>query len=224
MLPFFIQHIDALLTALGGLFCCYFGYHASRPGTTTAQQRATKFLRIGGPVLVLVGLVRFVTDQPTQPTTTTWKRHTTSDGMASVEFPGPPKTTEQMDIHGPISVRRTSLIYQVPFIDVSLHLSFSPLVPGEKDLTDAERIAAMKEMLTQNGFLFTLDSPTRIGTVSGFALDFQRDGGKIRSWMRIAIVKGKIYRVVVSSEGAFHNDPVINHFLESFRIEEDGAK
>jgi len=222
MRSFIVQHIDALISTAGGLLACFYGYRAPRAASvpTPAQQRATKILRICGPLVVLFGLVRFITDQPAAPT---WQRHSTGDGFASAEFPATPQAKQQTDTLNGISVQRTSLTYNVPFKEISLFLSFSPMPPGEPNALDAERFAALKTYFTQQGFSIVRESPTQLGAASGFALDLQRDGGKIRMWMRIAYVAGRVYRVVVSSTGLHHDDTIISHYLESFRIEQTGA-
>jgi hypothetical protein len=147
----------------------------------------------------------------------------TSDGFASAEFPAAPKATEQTDTINGVSAHRTSLSYDVPSKDISLFLSFSPMPANEPNVPDTERIAATKAYFTQQGFSVVHEGPVPLGAASGFALDLQRDAGKIRMWTRIAYVAGKVYRVVISSTGAHHDDPIIPHYLESFRIERTGA-
>ena len=104
-----------------------------------------------------------------------------------------------------------------------MFLSFSPIPPSELNIADADRLAAMKAYFAQQGFTVVHETPMQFGASSGFALDLQGDGGKTRMWTRLAIVAGKIYRVVVSSTGAHHDDPIISHYLESFHIERTGA-
>ena len=218
MLSFFVQHIDALITTAGGIFACFYGFRSART-TASTQQRAAKILRVCGPLVVLFGIVRFFTDQPAAPA---WQRHMTSDGFASAEFPAPPKAAEQTDTINGVSAHRTSLTYDVPCKDISLFLSFSPMPPNEPDVSDTERIAATKAYFTQQGFSVVHESAAPLGAASGFALDLERDAGKIRLWTRIAYVAGRVYRVVVSSTGSHHDDPIIPHYLESFRIERTG--
>ena len=225
MPSFIVQHMDALISTVAGLFACFYGYRAPRAGSvpTSAQQRATKILRICGPLVVMFGLMRFVMEQPAAAT---WQRHSTNDRFASVEFPGTPEAKQQTDTLNGISVQRTSLTYDVPFKDISMFLSFSPLPPEppeQPNVPDAERFAAVKAHFTQQGFSIVRESPMRLGAGPGFALDLQRDGGKLRMWIRIAYVPWRVYRVVVSSTGSHHDDLIINHFLESFRVESTGA-
>ena len=215
MPSFIVQHIDALITIAGGIFACIYGFRPAR-SAAPLQQRATRILRICGPPVVLFGILRFFIDQPAA---LTWQRHLTSDGFASAEFPAIPQAKQQMDTANGVSVVRTSLNYNVPFKDISMYLSFSSMPPNESSIPDTERIAAMKGFFTQQGFSVVRDSSVQLGVVSGFALDLQGDGGKTRMWTRIAFVAGKVYRMVISSTGSHHDDPLINHCLESFRIE-----
>jgi hypothetical protein len=219
MLTFIVQHIDALITTAGGIFACIYGFRPAR-GTTPTQQRAVKILRVCGPLVVLFGVLRFFMDEGGAPA---WRRHPTGDGMASAEFPATPRAKQQTDTINGVSAQRTSLHHDVPFKDISLLLSFSPMPPNEPDVPGAERIAALKAYFAQQGFSLLREMPVQLGASPGFALDLQQDGGKVRMWTRIAYVAGKVYRVVVSSTGSHHDDAIISHFLESFRIERTGA-
>lgn len=220
-MPLFIaQHIDALITLAGGIFVCFYGFR-SQPVATSKQQSSMKLLRILGPVLVLFGILRFFIAQPAAPV---WHRHTTSDGRASLEFPAKPQETEQTDTINGVSARRTSLTHDVPFKNISLFLSFSPFPDSAAaNAPDAERIAATKAYFIQQGCEVVNEAPVQLGAASGFALDLQRDAGKVRMWTRIAYVDGKVYRVVISSAGSHHTDPIITRCLDSFRIEKAGG-
>ncbi len=219
MSSFIVQHIDALITTSGGIFACIYGFRPPRKATPT-QQRATKILRVCGPLVVLFGILYFFIDQPAA---TTWQRHLTSDGFASAEFPATPQATQQTDTINGISAERTSLSYDVPSKDISMFLSFSAMPRNEQSVPDTERVAAMKGYFKQQGFSIVRDSSVQLGIATGFALELQGDGGKTRMWMRIAFVAGKVYRIVISSAGSHHDDPIITHSLESFRIERTGA-
>lgn len=219
MLPFIAQHIDALITLAGGAFACYHGFR-SQPAATPKQQSSMKFLRVVGPLVVLFGILRFFIDQPAAPV---WQRHTTSDGVASLEFPATPKETEQADTMNSVSTRRTSLVHNVSFKDISLFFSFSPFPANEPEAPDSARIAATKAFFIQQGFAVVREAPVQLGAASGFAFDLQRDSDKVRLWTRIAYLGGKVYRVVISSAEAHHDDPIITRCLESFRIEKTGG-
>ena len=220
MNAFVLEHIDALITTAGGLFVTFFAYCSRRAGrvSTPTQERAFKFLRVCGPLVVVFGVLYFFMDQSAP----TWQRHTTSDGFASAEFPAAPKFEQQTDTIEGVSSQRTTLSCEVPSKDLTLHLSFSSTGPEEPNISDADRLRAMKSFSEKQGNSTVRESPLRMGTFSGFALDLQRDGGKVRIWTRFVFGRGKIYRAIVSSVGSHHNDPIITHYLDSFRMEGTG--
>lgn len=207
--PFIVHHIDSLVMTAAGFFAWWFSYRVP------AGQRARKLLRIGGPVLTVLGIVFFFTERPPAPT---WVRYNTNDGMASAEFPGKPEGRQGAASVNDISVQSTTLAYDVPHTDIALRLSFSPVPTGQPDLTDAERLAATKAFFTQQGFSVVDESLMQLGTASGFSIEMER-GGKERVWMRVACEAGKVYRVVASSSGSRRYDEFVKHFIESFRIE-----
>ena len=216
MFPFIVQHVDALITTVVGVIACFYGFRATR----IAPSKATKVLCVCGPIVVLFGIFRLFIDQYQAPV---WQRQRTSDGFASAEFPAIPQAKQQTDTVNGVSAQRTTLTYDVPNKDIALFLSFSPLPPNEPDAPDIDRIAAVKASFAQQGFSLVDESPVHLGAVSGFSLDFQRDGGKVRMWTRLAYVAGKVYRVVAASTGSHHDDPLISHYMESFRIERTGT-
>jgi hypothetical protein len=216
MQSFFLEHIDALITTAGGIFACFYGFRAPPASATLTRAQPYKLLRVFGPLLVLFGILRFFIDHPSAPE---WQRYLTSDGVASAEFPATPQAKQQTDTMNGVSALRTTLTHDVPFKDIALFLSFSPIPSDGAKLTDRERITATTEFFTQQDLQVAHESPVQIGASSGFAVDLQRDGGKVRMWLRVAYVGGKVYRVVASSTGSHHDDPIVRHFLDSFRIE-----
>ncbi|MBA4031847.1 MAG: hypothetical protein C0478_13280 [Planctomyces sp.] len=118
-----------------------------------------------------------------------------------------------------VSAPRTSLVYNVPNKNISLFLSFSPLTPNDADIPIEDRVSVIKEHFTQLGFTIVDESPVEISGSSGFALELHTGDGKAHVWLRMAHIHGNVYRVVASSGGLHHADPIIPHFLESFRIE-----
>ena len=210
MRSFILLHIDSLLSLAAGLLMLFFGYRAP------AQQRRTKLLRACGAILVVCSAVFFCMERPPAPD---WRRYPTSDGVASAEFPAPPEAEQKMDKSDGISVERSSLVCNLPYADVALHLSFSPIPSGMPDLSDDDVLAACRTQFVQQGSAVVREWRAHFGTASGFALDLERDGGKVRVWVRVAYVRGKLYRVVASSAGPHDEDAIINRFLESFRVE-----
>ena len=220
MRSFAVEHIDALITTAGGLFVTFLAYRSRRAGrvSTPTQERAFKFLRVCGPLVVVFGVLYFFMEQSAP----TWRRHTTSDGFASAEFPAAPKFEQQTDTIEGVSSQRTTLSCEVPSKDLTLLLSFSSTGSNDPNISEADRLRALKAFFEKQGSSIVRESPLRLGTLSGSALDLQRDGGKVRIWMRFVFVAGKVYRVVVSSGSSNHDDPIITHFLDSFRIERTG--
>jgi hypothetical protein len=151
------------------------------------------------------------------PAAPAWERHTTSDGVASVECPGKRDSKEENIVANGLSVRQVSLVYNVPLKEINVILSVSPIESDALNISVAERIVAMKEYFRQQGCSNIHDSPMQLGVAPGYAIEADR--GKIRSRMRVAVVAGKLYRVVVTSAGSHPDDAIINRCLESFRIE-----
>ncbi|QIF01194.1 hypothetical protein [Roseimicrobium sp. ORNL1] len=214
MLQFIAQHVDALITILGGIFACFVAIRRT-PARTEAQKRSLTILKVCGPLMILYGTFR-LTEQPPPPS---WQRLMTLDRAASVEFPGETKTQEQTDTLDGVSVLRTSLVHGVPFKEISIFLSFSKLPPGQENIPDAEKITALKMYFTQQGFTVIHEEPMQLGSTAGFALALERDAGKIRFWTRVAYANGNVYWVLVISAGSHHDDPIISRCLSSFQME-----
>lgn len=215
MLLFLMQHVDAMITVAGGILGCFYAF-AVRPAATPTEQRARKILTVCAPLVVLFGVLRFFMDAPSEPS---WQRRLTSDGIASAEFPASPQANQQTDTVNGVTAERTSLTYNVPFKDITFILSFSPVPANEPNAADSERFSATKAYFRQQGYSVVYDAPVQLGAAPGFTLELQRDGGKVRVWTRVAYVGRTVYRVVVSSTGSHHDDRIIRHYLESFRIE-----
>src|SRR6516165_10346063 len=106
---FLVQHIDSLITIAIGVAFWWLGYAAGRPGKWSRFQRRTRLFQIASPVLVVCGLAQFFfVDGAWTPN---WKRFATSDGVASVEFPGAPQTEQVANTVNEVKVSRTTLRY-----------------------------------------------------------------------------------------------------------------
>jgi hypothetical protein len=223
MRSFVVQNIDSLVQVILGLFVCFHAYgKASARGVASASRPNIRILlRIGGPFLIAIGLVQIFFHTLAVPD---WKRYSTSDGIASVEFPAVPDTQQNMDSANGVSVPRTSLVCDMRSKGINVILSFSPILDGKQRISDDERIAAMKEYLAHQGMTLTREAKIPLGAVSGFALECQGDGGKSRVWMRVALTNGGVYRVVVASSRGNHDDATIARCLNSFRIEAETEK
>ena len=55
--------------------------------------------------------------------------------------------------------------------------------------------------------------------IPGFRILVEKDQGKSRSLMRVALAPSAIYRVIATSTDGFHDDPVITRFIDSFTIQ-----
>lgn len=62
MTEFFIHHLDACFALLLGIFACFFSCtrEPSESRFTRRQARSLRFMRIGGPLLILYGLARML--------------------------------------------------------------------------------------------------------------------------------------------------------------------
>jgi hypothetical protein len=222
MNTFISQYIDALITTAGGIFCCLFGYGLLRVTRVPAprQERAIKMLRVCGPILLLFGLLRFCMDQSPA---SNWLRYSTNDGVASAEFPAKPTVEEKTDNLNGIIVKWSVLTCKVPSKSMVLFLSVCPLSSNMASLSDADRFAAMKAEWIEKGNSVVHESRLQLGASSGYALELEHDGGKIRTSLRVACIAGKVYRVAVSSSGSQDGDAMIDRFLESFRVERTGG-
>jgi hypothetical protein len=168
-------------------------------------------------VLVVCGLAQFFfVDGAWTPN---WKRFATSDGVASVEFPGAPQTEQVANTVNEVKVSRTTLRYVVPFRDITMLMSVRPLAPGSANTQDTEGLAAMKAAWREHGMTVVNESTIQLGRASGFDLALQGEGATVRAWTRIVITPRYLYDVTVATEGSYHEDPIIRHFLESFRID-----
>jgi len=61
--------------------------------------------------------------------------------------------------------------------------------------------------------------PDRHGEVPGYRMVIEKDDGKNRLLIRVAITSKAIYRAVATSSSGFHDDPVITRFVNSFSLQ-----
>ena len=212
---FIFQHIDALIPFVGGLWLGFKAF-CLRAAADPARQQSGMKLQLCALVLIVLGAVRFLTDHPVE---SLWRRCTVGDGAASAEFPSAPTAEEKTDTLNGISVHRSSLACNLPAKGVTLLLSVSPFPDGTPEFSSDDRFAALKDYFSQQGCTILREAPVPTGTISGFALDLKSADGKSRTWMRVGFAAGKTYRVVASSSGSDADDPLINRFLDSFRID-----
>jgi hypothetical protein len=213
---FLVQHIDSLSTIAIGVAFWWLGYAAGRPGKWSRFQRRARLFQIASPVLVVCGLAQFfIVERDWIPA---WRPYASTDGVASAEFPGVPQSEENTVTANGVAILQTTLRFTVPGKDISMLLSFSPIPAAASSASDSERVAGIKAKFAEQGWTILHDSSVRLGAVTGFEVDMQRDGGKGGMWTRIAFVSRNIYRVVAASSADGQDDPTITRFLESFQI------
>ena len=214
MRTFLLQHINSLIMMAFGLCSLVVGFRAPE------GQRRTKMLRRCGPVLFVCGLFCFAfAERPPAPD---WQRYSTSDGLASAEFPATPEARQNTMEDNGVRTDAAILVCNFPYTQISLRLSFCAIPPERAGTPDADRYAWLQASLEQKGFAVVSESTAPFGPASGFALDVQRDAGKVRAWTRSVYAAGKAYWVVASSEDPGDDIAIIKRFLESFRIEQAG--
>jgi hypothetical protein len=210
---FIIQYIDAIITTGGGLLATFYAYQAAAKGDVTQRIRLLKVL---GPCLIGFGLLRFATDSVSQAE---WRRVETADGVASVEFPAAPSPNDQTQTLQGQTVHTMGWAYTIAAKDISLHLSYSD-VPGEETkVPDAERFNFSKQYFTGQGFRIVAEGTGTFGSAPGYFMQLEQGDGKTVSWIRVAYVGTRVYRVVATAGQPFREEALIPKFLESFRIQ-----
>jgi hypothetical protein len=206
---FIVQHIDSLIQIVAGAFCSWIAFRRSaRPAT-----RATKILRVCGPALIVIGSVLLFQPAPA----TVWQRQSTSDHVASAEFPGSPTPKESTDTMGTVTVKRTSFTYDVPGKDIALFLSSSAIPEAARAMTDAQRIEATLAYLVSQGSKVIQNETDASGRVHW--LTVRQDATKNTMRMALAYVGGNVYRVVASWSDGQGDQALTDRFVSSFRIE-----
>jgi hypothetical protein len=209
---FLLQHVDAVITTIIGLFSTALAYKRSTSGSGA---KSTKILRILGPCVIAFGLLRFGIDGAPAPH---WQRTATSDNIASAEFPSAPESNDKVQELQGQTIHISGWACSVPAKDIYLQLSFSDVPIEETKVPPAERFEGMKKFFTSQGLEILGEGTRDFGGASGYILNLQQEGGKARMWARIAFVGSRIYRVVASSGAAYHEDPSIERFVDSFQI------
>src|SRR6516162_4071659 len=126
MPSFLVDHIDSLLAMLFGVLFTLYAFlwdkerwtrrsagdplrnfmamdRTSAPADKSSErrERGRAMLRIGGPILVGIGVLLFLIENPHPPVPrqvdATWQRASTDDGRATAEFPQPPEVQHRVD-------------------------------------------------------------------------------------------------------------------------------
>lgn len=204
---FVLQHIDALIQMLVGAAFTWLGFR--RTGELDTKK---KIFRVCGPLLVVIGAVLLLKQEPSA--LPAWTRQFTADKIASAEFPGVPTAKESADTAGAITVKRTSLTYDVPGRDMALFLSFSPIPEEARAWTDAQRMDATLSYFASQGALLTQSE--RDPQTSIYRVTFRQQQATTR--MAIAYVSGSVYRVVATWTDGSEDKALTDRFLGSFRV------
>jgi hypothetical protein len=213
MIPqFLVSNIDAVITTVFGLFFTIYALR-KRESLSTSSNRLTRLLPVLAPLVLAFGLIQFfISGNATEPAPA-WKIVHTDDGIAQVEFPTMPTRAEATDRAGEMEVHRVSHVADLADGKLNLRLSFNEFPPGSEGLSDADRIAGIREFFVQGGFEIIEDAELRDGV---WKLLVAQANNKSRMSMRIAIKSNGIYRALVTSMAGHHDDPRIDRFLNSF--------
>jgi hypothetical protein len=107
----------------------------------------------------------------------------------------------------------------VPQRDINLRLSYNEIPPEGAGLTVEQRLDGLKSFFQQQGFAITSTVPDAHGDIPGYRILVEKDQGKIRCLLRVAIAPKAVYRAVATSTSGFHDDPVIGRFVDSFSMQ-----
>jgi hypothetical protein len=197
---FFVRHIDSLIQLGLGVAFTVMGFR--RP-----PMRGANIFRVCGPALIVIGGLLLL--KPGSH----WQRQFTADQNASAEFPGTPSAMDSTDTEGGISVKRTTLLYNVPGHDMSLFLSYSALPEGARAMTDEERFAATVAAMSQRAKVLHQESSGSI-----HRLTLREEEKKATLELAIAYAHDNVYRVVASWADGDEDPPLIERFVRSFSL------
>lgn len=210
---FFVHHIDSIIQIVLGLFFTWQGF---RPNA--ASTRTTKIFRVCGPALVVIGGLLLLRPE----TAFTWERAFTTDRVASVEFPGAPKAQESVDTLGDVSVKRTSLSYNVPGKDSALFLSFSQLQPDARGMTDDQKIDVTVAFMTSQGNKVLQNEKVVATSPPIYRLTLRQEEKNATMQIALAYAGDNVYRAVASWTDSEMDKSVIDWFIGSFVVSGTG--
>jgi len=215
MRAFLIQHVDALITTALGLWITVYSWR-QRERLRASPKKLARALPVLAPLVVVFGLLRFVLDS--QPAYV-WHRAFTSDQRASAEFPCATTTETATDVAHGVSIQRLTASCNVPQRDINLRLTYNEIPPEGAGLTVEQRFEGLKSFFQQQGFAIISSVPDAHGAIPGYRILVEKDQGKTRTLIRVAIAPKAIYRAVATSTIGFHDNPVIARFVDSFRMQ-----
>lgn len=225
--------VEGVIPFLAGIYVTLLAFRVigPRPGVKPKRddwhRRWGGFLRVCGPVMVMFAFFIWVRGgmdlpNPAAVPPTTWIRHKTADGIASVEFPGVPQPTSKLAE----GVETQSLNFSIEGEDCYLILSTS-VIPEEPGVSDLDRMNGLKETIpTQSAKLgkplsYFSEEVITVGGLPARDLRFVSAGSKYTLQMRVVIVNGRLYRAVATSRTGW-NDGEVRRFINSFKIEKGG--
>jgi len=171
---------------------------------------------IFGCLLIALGLFQFIFASRASNQEYSWRRIVTTDGYASAEFPVSPTKEEKTYQDG------TSSIHMITFNcnphNMNLRLTYSQIPEKYANLTNSERLEAMKAGLRRAGFTITTFTNENIGAIPVYRIVADENNGNAESILRIALQHNAIYRIIASFPHGLKNDPTITEFINSFQI------
>jgi hypothetical protein len=221
MIPqFLVSNIDAVITTVFGMFFTIYALQ-KRESLSSSSNGLTRLLPVLAPLVLAFGLIQFFISGNAADPAPAWRIVHTDDGIAQVEFPTTPTRTEATDRAGEIEVHRVSHVADLEGGKLNLRLSFNEYPPGSEGLSDADRIAGMREFFIQRGFEIEEDAELKDGI---WTLLVAQPNNKARMSMRIGIMPNGIYRALATSMTGHHDDARIDRFLNSFTANKNQAE
>ena len=211
---FILQHIDSIIQVAAGIVASWIGFrHTENPG------RHIKILRFCGPALIIIGVILLF--RPVS--TATWERAFTADHVASAEFPGKPALKESVDTLAGVTVKRTSLSYNVPGKDINLLLSSSPLPAGSRGMTDDQTIEATLAYFISQGNSILKNEKIATATPAVYRLCIRQEDKKATIQIALCYSGETVYRAVATWIDSDADTSLTDRFINSFRIAHTGG-
>jgi hypothetical protein len=214
MRGFLIQHIDALISIGFGIGLTLYSW-VRRDRLQSSSKKIVRALPVLAPLVLVFGVLRLAFDS--QPAFE-WRRITTSDQRASAEFPCATSTSKATDSAQGVSIQRLTIDCNIPRRDINLRLTYNEIPPEGAGLSVEQRLDGLKNFFQQQGLAIISNVPDPHGDIPGFRILVEKDQGKSRSLMRVALATNAIYRVIATSTAGFHDDPAITRFIDSFTM------
>jgi hypothetical protein len=222
--------VEGVIPFLGGIYATLLGFRVvgPKPGvnprTDDWHRRWGRFMRLGGPLIVVFGFFLWVKGIISHPGSDpapvhVWKRHSTSDGTVSVEFPAAPRTVTK-DAGG---VMMHNVTLSDKDRDRHFILSWSE-VAGHAGLADEELLDSLREsfpaMSAQQGTQLTFVSEERFteSAVTGRVFVFHGNGNYTLR-MKCLILNGRFYRATATTPRTPNDEADGVRFVSTLQIE-----